>query len=350
MGKWCFFSWRRSKKVDYADESVLWGILQSDKSDKKTIADFKMVDAWAKSKSARADELQYRYKSAPSEDSIHVRAGYANVSHKELTTSSLVCCCAFSFTFGGKNFLAHVNPESSPANIANYIEEEFNIDRLRKDDNFLIVMWCGTHRDKEFAQLIVKATLERLELEHKLINTTFIDGIDEYSNVGVNIHGTFSKQIIPQSWKSADAIIVRQDTAIVSNKELLTDRLLGFSAVGFTDGVNNFLALVDNLTRVATIVSAIENNFNIDKLKADDKFTIVLWITSKTNELLINKIVGGYSHRTIKSTLKKLGLEAKINYWKGEISEYSEVGVNVTDGPFCEVVSIAQRKNLLSRL
>jgi hypothetical protein len=342
-GKWCLFAWTQClQDEDDIEREVKdpWAISQSDELYAQNKSENEMINAWTRSKSRAADLLKFKHASLPSTDQIYVHAGTIRINRKELVTSSLICCCAIGFTYAEQNFLAHVTPGMNDEDIISAIDSNFNVYKMQADANFRIVMWCGSHRFKERAQIIVKAALEELRLDGKLINATHIDGIDEYSDIGVNLRGTFCKLNKPKSWKSADAIIVRQNTMIVSENELLTDRFFGCSALGFTFGGKNFLALVDNGTRVSEIKSAIVQNFDIEKLKADDTFTMVMW-TGAGNQLR-------FSERTIKETVKELGLTEKLINKNVDVRSYSEVGVNVTKGPFCEEVILQKRISLHS--
>lgn len=330
-GKWCLFAWSRCIQCEdeYVDaETDLWNIAQR-KPDAKTLKQNNLVNIWSESKAAHAANLHYAHTSSPSQEQRYVCVGNIEISVQELFTRGLVNCCAIGFTYNGNNFLAHVTAMMDKYDIVDSIQNNFDIVKLQRDPAFKIVMWCGTHKYKEFAQGAVKSALEILALDSKLINTTYLDGVDEYSEVGVNARGTFCKLHVPKSWQSADAIIVRQDTAVVSEKELLTDRLIGSSALGFSFGGLNFLALVDNCTTVDSITSVIERNFDVQKLRADKSLSLVMW-NGEINRLKL-------SERTIIEALKKLRLEQKLSNQSEYITTHSEVGVNQTQGPFSAV-------------
>jgi hypothetical protein len=71
-----------------------------------------------------------------------------------------------------------------------------------------------------------------------------LDNTDEYAEVGVNSSGFYCINKPPQPWGNLNGIVVRQSTAVASDKELVTDRLQAGSAIGFYFQGLNFLALI----------------------------------------------------------------------------------------------------------
>ncbi len=127
------------------------------------------------------------------------------------------------------------------------------------------------------------------------------------------------------SYEERDSKVVAFQTMEVSSSQLRTDTLSkGGTVLAFTSGKNNFLAhfLFSEISSEA-IIDKINKNFDVKALKADSKFSIVMWRdTFLTNDRPL---------ATIKTALETLGLENKLH----DITEASEIGLTGYLGVNC---------------
>lgn len=232
----------------------------------------------------------------------------------ELYTTGLFCCTALAIQTDEQNFLAHINSSTNESELYNTIA------KIKSDQHCQIVIWSGKNRYFELSLYIAMKVLFDLHLLSQVEIRSILDNTDEYAEVGVNSSGFYCINKSPQPWGNINGIVVRQSTAVASDKELVTDRLQAGSAIGFSFQGLNFLALIDNGTFLSSIEQIIRSNFNISELQNSSTVQIHVWHTGNNITL--------FSQLTVSKLLQKLSLSSKII----DHSIGQEVGIN-SEGP-----------------
>lgn len=117
-----------------------------------------------------------------------VPQGHIIASGNQLTTAGLGSCSAIAFAYEGKNFLGHIDASTSPKTITEEIRRNFDIEKLKKDKHFKILLWVGTFEPNHWAVKIIATALQELGLLDHLV---FADYVTLFQEIGVNATGTF---------------------------------------------------------------------------------------------------------------------------------------------------------------
>lgn len=124
----------------------------------------------------------------PAGKSFFVNQDKARISRNPLITYGLTSCTATAFTYSGKNFLFHADAGTNPAALAKIISKNFDVGKLKKDQNFKVYMFSGGI-NSDGSYLAVMKAMKKLGLESKVHIASQEITFDQ--TVGISSSGPF---------------------------------------------------------------------------------------------------------------------------------------------------------------